>query len=58
MSQVLCNALDAFWRLHLLIICISICFITFSDMSWFGNAIPLISMGKKTVKQPVCVSIR
>lgn len=25
-------------------------------MSWFGNAIPLIAMGKKTVKQPVYVS--
>lgn len=29
----------------------------FSDMRWFGNAIPLISMGKKTVKQPVHVSL-
>lgn len=25
-------------------------------MSWFGNAVPLIAMGKKTVKQPVYVS--
>ncbi|XP_059843461.1 NADH dehydrogenase [ubiquinone] 1 alpha subcomplex subunit 9, mitochondrial [Hypanus sabinus] len=27
----------------------------FSQMRWFGRAIPLISMGKKTVKQPVYV---
>lgn len=26
-------------------------------MRWFGNAIPLIAMGKKTVKQPVHVSL-
>lgn len=26
-----------------------------SDMLWFGNAVPLISLGKKTVKQPVHV---
>ena len=26
-------------------------------MRWFGNAIPLISNGKKTVKQPVYVSL-
>ena len=26
-------------------------------MRWFGNAIPLISSGKKTVKQPVYVSL-
>ncbi|XP_063762885.1 NADH dehydrogenase [ubiquinone] 1 alpha subcomplex subunit 9, mitochondrial [Eleginops maclovinus] len=26
-----------------------------SDMRWFGNAVPLISQGKKTVKQPVHV---
>lgn len=26
-------------------------------MRWFGKAVPLISMGKKTVKQPVHVSI-
>lgn len=25
-------------------------------MSWFGKAVPLISMGKKTEKQPVYVS--
>ncbi|XP_010784582.1 NADH dehydrogenase [ubiquinone] 1 alpha subcomplex subunit 9, mitochondrial-like [Notothenia coriiceps] len=30
-------------------------FKSFSDMRWFGNAIPLISRGKKTVKQPVYV---
>lgn len=29
----------------------------FPDMRWFGNAIPLLSMGKKTVKQPVYVSL-
>lgn len=28
-----------------------------SDMRWFGNAIPLMSLGKKTVKQPVYVSV-
>ncbi|CAF98876.1 unnamed protein product, partial [Tetraodon nigroviridis] len=27
----------------------------YANMSWFGNAIPLIAMGKKTVKQPVYV---
>ena len=26
-----------------------------SDMRWFGNAVPLIGNGKKTVKQPVHV---
>lgn len=25
-------------------------------MRWFGKAVPLIAMGKKTVKQPVHVS--
>lgn len=28
-----------------------------SDMRWFGNAIPLLALGKKTVKQPVHVSL-
>uniref|UniRef100_A0A4W5RGL3 NADH dehydrogenase [ubiquinone] 1 alpha subcomplex subunit 9, mitochondrial n=1 Tax=Hucho hucho TaxID=62062 RepID=A0A4W5RGL3_9TELE len=27
----------------------------FANMRWFGSAVPLISMGKKTVKQPVHV---
>jgi len=27
-------------------------------MRWFGKAVPLIGMGKKTVKQPVHVSIK
>uniref|UniRef100_A0A8C8MBT7 NADH dehydrogenase [ubiquinone] 1 alpha subcomplex subunit 9, mitochondrial n=1 Tax=Oncorhynchus tshawytscha TaxID=74940 RepID=A0A8C8MBT7_ONCTS len=29
----------------------------FANMRWFGKAVPLISMGKKTVKQPVHVSV-
>uniref|UniRef100_A0A8C8JA31 NADH dehydrogenase [ubiquinone] 1 alpha subcomplex subunit 9, mitochondrial n=1 Tax=Oncorhynchus tshawytscha TaxID=74940 RepID=A0A8C8JA31_ONCTS len=29
----------------------------FANMRWFGSAVPLISMGKKTVKQPVHVSV-
>lgn len=28
-----------------------------SDMRWFGKAVPLIAMGKQTVKQPVHVSV-
>ncbi|KAF6731283.1 NADH dehydrogenase [ubiquinone] 1 alpha subcomplex subunit 9, mitochondrial [Oryzias melastigma] len=28
----------------------------FANMRWFGSAIPLMAMGKKTVKQPVYVS--
>ncbi|XP_077424541.1 NADH dehydrogenase [ubiquinone] 1 alpha subcomplex subunit 9, mitochondrial [Vanacampus margaritifer] len=27
----------------------------YANMRWFGNAVPLISLGKKTIKQPVCV---
>ncbi|KAG7214943.1 hypothetical protein INR49_005218 [Caranx melampygus] len=27
----------------------------YANMRWFGNAIPLMSLGKKTVKQPVYV---
>uniref|UniRef100_A0A8C1BWT1 NADH dehydrogenase [ubiquinone] 1 alpha subcomplex subunit 9, mitochondrial n=1 Tax=Cyprinus carpio carpio TaxID=630221 RepID=A0A8C1BWT1_CYPCA len=29
----------------------------FANMRWFGKAVPLIAMGKQTVKQPVHVSI-
>lgn len=33
--------------------CVCVCI----DMRWFGKAMPLIAMGKKTVKQPCHVSI-
>lgn len=37
---------------------LQICLLIFNllpDMRWFGNAIPLMALGKKTVKQPVYV---
>lgn len=38
--------------------CLNVCFfLCYTDMRWFGKAVPLISMGKKTVKQPVHVSV-
>lgn len=42
-------------KVHTLILNL-FCFITLADMRWFGRVVPLISMGKKTEKQPVYVS--
>lgn len=49
--SILCLIAQA-WCYNVLMFCIYVCV----DMRWFGKAVPLIAMGKKTVKQPCHVS--
>lgn len=49
--SILCLIAQA-WCCNVLMFCIYVCV----DMRWFGKAVPLIAMGKKTVKQPCHVS--